>query len=242
MFQDDSQKKTAITSPEVVQLLERLQRIISFETPADRSRFKTSVVADVHAYQAERDRLHSGRIGNAIEHIYKLAFQAEAKRTNAYERLAQEISGLHQDVRAFLRSRHASHIRLPLAEELLIPNKREEAVRNLLSDLRIGEKIVRGRNRPRGKQSKSLVPLLWKPTSGGPGRKSKFAEEWFVVCLSISYNEATGRRPPAVAHYNSRSPFVTFVEECFEAVGIATPHSSAVRAINEVGRTRPAKS
>src|SRR4029079_192009 len=81
----------------------------------------------------------------------------------------------------------------------------------------------------------SFVAKLWKPTAAGPGRKTKAAEEWFVTCLRQTYRDATGCQPPSVVNFNSQAPFFRFVEDCFEAAGIATPRSSAVRAINNVG-------
>lgn len=206
-----------------------------FKSADDLKRFQKSLIADFKAYKAEEERLNSGQIGAAIGRLYKLTIQAESNRPEAHARLAKEISTLHHDVQEFLGSRRAKDIRIPASEEFLSIDRRHEAVQNLISVLRWGSRIATGRNRPSGKRSRSFVAVLWKPTPDGPGRKAKSAEEWFVTCLSITYIEATGRKPPFVVNYNSKSPFVQFVVDCFEAAGIDTAHSSAVRAINAVG-------
>lgn len=231
-----------------------------FQSPNDLERFKKNLKDDIRSFEAELKRPDRRQVRTAVARLYKLAKDAAANRPDAFIKLAAEISTLHPDIRTYfpsadvceatdlpppenMRSRNAGTIRridLPLGDEFLSTDVRlrNQALADLLTVLRTGGKIARSRRRPSGDFSYSIVPELWKPASEGVGRPSKVAEEWFVLCLQATYQEATGREAPREVHYDAAGSFFLFVEDCFEKVGIPTARSSAYRAINSVGNAR----
>jgi len=94
-----------------------------------------------------------------------------------------------------------------------------------------------------GPPSKGSRPQ-WRPALNAPEPRrnspKRQAERYFVMLLSIAWNEATGATPPRVARHRDGSrdvgPFARFVRECLRLVG--APDADVVELINELHRRR----
>jgi hypothetical protein len=132
-------------------------------------------------------------------------------------------------------------LKLPSAQELLDPARREEACDVVRRFCSIGGLHIKGRMRPTGRRSKTWKSLLcadlfepgpepllagsaYEPTyvpvprpAGRPPKRE--AERQFVMNLQLAWLEASGKPPPLTANPQRLGPFARMVRECLKLAG-----------------------
>jgi hypothetical protein len=215
--------------------IEQLAAIGRLPDGADRQRFGESLrqAASIYAQDARSPTV--GTIRDDIASLY------DAARRRQYDRAAMLLEGLSPRARAYLEDRlkrpglRAARLKLPPANALLNPVRRDQACEMIEHLLRIGGSYIEGRKRSSGERSKTWQPVLFAPIPKEHPPKRE-AELRFVMNLRLAWLEAVGKPPTATVNPSRPDrPFANLVRECLKLVGA---HADAVGLINELHRRR----
>jgi hypothetical protein len=150
----------------------------------------------------------------------------------------------------------AAGLKLPSAQELRDPAKREEACDIVRLFCSVGAELVKGRKRPTGRRSASTwqtvlyapVPISrqrLKQMAGRKGRKPikamrrlgrRETELAFLMNLQLAWLGATGKKSSLAANADRLGPFARMVEQSLKLVGAGRVHVAEL--INDLNRRR----
>ena len=161
---------------------------------------------------------NSNELNDEISNFYSLAEKRQ------FEPLAAAREELSSEALGLLNKRNGCE--LPSAQDFRHLASRDAACEAVASLCRYGGKMVRGRRRPGGKQSRdTFQPLLYAPERS-PRFKKRDAERNFVMRLRIAYLEAASKRPSRTARHPAEArglgPFANIVSECLRLLGTET--------------------
>ncbi len=165
--------------------------------------------ADIKAFaagvrEAAQIFTREAQIPNANELHSEISELHDAAERRRYDQAANLLANLSPRAREMVMERAVRpslKTELPSAEALRDVRRREAACAKIATLCRIGGRLVPGRRRPGGKQSRPVMrPLLYAPE---PRRNfsRRDAERDFVMWLSIAYYEATGTAPARTARH-----------------------------------------
>jgi hypothetical protein len=232
-------KQTAIAAADVPRLFndacfEQLAIIGRLPDTADRQRFGESIREAARIYAEDARRATIGKVRDEIASLYKAA---EHKR---YDRAAMLLANLSPEACTYLEALElpgprGAGLRLPTADKLRDPKRRDEACEMIERLCRIGGGYVVGRKRSPGKRSKTWRPLLFAPVPDKHPPKRE-AELQFVMNLQLAWLEAVGKPPTATVNPSRPDrPFANLVKKCLK---LANAHADAVGLINELRSRR----
>ena len=148
---------------------------------------------------------NSNELNDEISNLYSLAEKRQ------FEPLAAAREELSSEALGLLNKRNGCE--LPSAQDFRHLASRDAACEAVASICRYGGKMVPGRRRPGGRQSRATFqPLLYAPERSlhAPERSLRFkkrdAERNFVRWLRVAYTEATGESPPRTARHIDKRP------------------------------------
>jgi hypothetical protein len=128
--------------------------------------------------------------------------------------------------------------KLPLADALRDPARRNEACARVSELCTVGGQIVEGRRRPGGKRSRTYRPALCAPKPSRYRTRLE-AELDLVAALQTSFVGAADRMPALTARHASAhrrpGPFARMVQKVLHLAG---SRADAVGLINELNRRR----
>ena len=181
-------------------------------------------------YGDERKQDDWPKLSKQILTMYKLNEKVLKGNGDAAHDLADKIPALPAAVRARLSS--WSQRAFPTPEEFRATETRKAAAQRLRGILSYGGKKKSSQMRPTGKRSNSWLPLLRIPQIPRGRRRDRPARH-LVQWLAITYEEATGKKPPKVTNYEVtlRGSFSKFVHRVFEVMQI--PTGNVTDLINE---------
>ena len=141
---------------------------------------------------------NSNELNDEISNLYSLAEKRQ------FELLAAAREELSSEALGLLNKRNGCE--LPSAQDFRHLASRDAACEAVASLCRYGGKMVRGRRRPGGKQSRATFqPLLYAPERSQRFKK-RDAERNFVMWLRGAYTEAAGKSPPRTARHIDKRP------------------------------------
>jgi len=219
-----------------VGVIAELAKDIKLPADADIARFSDNIRIAARSYFTERERAKNIRL--QVEELYRLVDKADRGDETAVARLAGRLVSVNQSTRHWLAQCVHRPISFPSPDEIRKIQTRQDAMRRLRSILSYGLKWVKDRQRPSGRHSVSLKPVLRVPqhrlppdeaTASNrikrgdksdqseespkrrPGRPRDLAARELVQCLALTYLEATGRSPPRRVSSASQGPFLRLV-------------------------------
>ena len=209
---------------------------IDIKAPPDAvTRFGDNVRSAVRAYFAERARTNWKAIAKEIGDLYRLTNEADRGSETAAAHLADRIGSIDQATRNCLEWCAYGPRPFPSSDQIRDRRTRRQAIRRWRNILSYGQDVVKGRNRPSGKRSRSITPLLRVPKSSR-GRPIDLAARELVQHLALAYAEATGRRPPHRVNSRSQGPFFRLVRRCFKAARITAGSVAELTNEREIQR------
>jgi hypothetical protein len=214
------------------QCIRELASIAKLPAGTDLRRLGLSIREAARIYATE------ARIPTVNELHAEIATLYSAASRRRYEQVGALIEKLSPTARVLLKERGARPtlgVELPSPDALRDTARRERACTMIATLCQFGGGYSEGRQRPSGKRSRT-----WRPLLNAPGARRHFrrrdVERNFVMWLSVTWLEATGKPPARTARHSTLGPFARFVDKCLRLVG--AHDADTVELINELNRRR----
>lgn len=165
-----------------------------------------------------------------------------------HDRVAERLSSLSIETETLLKSRcHRRRRIFPKCDDLLEP-KRAKSAFALLASLTLMEgAVLRTRNRPNRKLSKSRIDVLFAPPPSRNFdkrsaerafvRRMRAAWRWSTACNDSAKEEAMPDNKPARSASRTKpGPFVRLIDGALKAIGTAYPAAKYVDVVETINR------
>ena len=196
-------------------------------------RFSAAVREAAEVYIRDASTASDNKVHHEVDGLLRAAeyaLSARKRKDVAFEKVAVQIEGLSGRTRELLNKRGM----LPNPEILRDPATQGAGCETITSLCRIGACWQKGRRRPGGKRSMTMVSVLHAPTlQQHPARRE--AQLYFMMMLRAAVLEATGMPPTPTAHPGRPTPFAKMAQVCLDKLRAG---ANAVALINELQRRR----
>ena len=223
---EDAKRVAALFGEDTI---ERLVNLSKFPPNGNRHVLVRFVQDAAYFYFQESRLLSAKSSHDEVEQLFKAADQ------KSYDTLEKCIREISPGIRASLKARADwREIQFPEPTDFQNVLRRDAACEAILSLTSLGISTM-GRRRSNGKNSRTIKPTLYAPTS--PRNFSTRVNELaFVERLQVTWREATDCEPARTANRYTAGPFVRFVKECLRLVG--APHADPSGLINAINRRK----
>jgi hypothetical protein len=194
-------------------------------------------------YIGEASTPSNNEVHNEVDGLLRAADRAVKQRKGkeaAYEDVARRRERLSEPTRKLLNERSVRPtvtLEMPDPEAFRDHARRDEACETIARLCRVSACWEKGRRRPGGKRSMTMVSTLHAPELQQHPARQK-AELNFVMWLRLAYLDATGEPPSLTANPKRPGPFARMVQHCLDEVHAS---ANAGALLNELQQRRKGK-
>lgn len=184
--------------------------------PAEKAKsFLDDLRNSIRNYLQDAQRPSPGEGRDRIEYLAKTVDQALEDGEEYVEAVVQTITALPPEARSILEAGSGG---LPSANDLRDVRRSREALLLLAGICASGSRVVKGRKRPGGKQSRPTLETEYRGPRVRKGHPGTTNEIFLCASVGQAYLKATDRLPTRWPSPKNRGPFVYLMAEVLDLV------------------------